>query len=54
MHQRWQKPKLTREQMMAWFEQFRHGDPASHEFQKRLIDMFVDAVYAFDDKLVLT
>ena len=49
-----QKPKLTREQMTVWFEQFRHGDPANREFQKRLIDTFVNAVYVFDDKLVLT
>lgn len=49
-----QKSKLTREQMTAWFEQFRHGDPANRDFQKRLIDTFVNAVYVFDDKLVLT
>lgn len=49
-----QKPKLTHEQMTAWFEQFRHGDPANRDFQKRLIDTFVNAVYVFDDKLVLT
>ena len=49
-----QRPKLTREQMTAWFEQFRHGDPANRDFQKRLIDTFVNAVYVFDDKLVLT
>ena len=49
-----QKPKLTREQMTAWFEQFRHGDPTNRDFQKRLIDTFVNAVYVFDDKLVLT
>ena len=48
------KPKLTREQMTAWFYQFRHDDPANREFQKRLIDTFVNAVYVFDDKLVLT
>ena len=40
--------------MTAWFEQFRHGDPTNREFQKRLIDTFVNAVYVFDDKLVLT
>ena len=40
--------------MTAWFEQFRHGDLANREFQKRLIDTFVNAVYVFDDKLVLT
>ncbi len=49
-----QKSKLTREQMTAWFEQFRHGAPANREFQKCLIDTFVNAVYVFDDKLVLT
>ena len=49
-----QKPKLTREQMTAWFEQFRHGDPKNRDFQKRLIDTFVNSVYVFDDKLVLT
>mgnify|MGYP004579219873 CR=1 FL=1 len=43
------KPKLTREQMIAWFNQFRHGDPANREFQKRLIDTFVNAVHVFDD-----
>ena len=40
--------------MTALFEQFRHGDPTNREFQKRLIDTFVNAVYVFDDKLVLT
>ena len=49
-----QKPKLTHKQMIAWFDQFRHGDPANREFQKRLIGTFVNAVYVFDDKLVLT
>jgi len=37
--------------MTAWFEQFRHGDPANRDFQKRLIDTFVNAVYVFDDAL---
>lgn len=49
-----QKPKLTREQMTAWFDQFRHGDPENRDCQKRLIDTFVNSVYVFDDKLVLT
>lgn len=40
--------------MTAWFEQFRHGDPKNRDFQKRLIDTFVNSVYVFDDKLVLT
>ena len=49
-----QKPKLTREYMEHWFYQFRHGDPNDREFQKRLIDTFVNAIFVYDDKLVLT
>ena len=49
-----QKPKLTREYMEHWFSQFRYGDPNNREFQKRLIDTFVNAIFVYDDKLVLT
>lgn len=49
-----QKPKLTRAYMEHWFSQFRGGSPDNHTFQKRLIDTFVNAVYVYDDKLVLT
>ena len=48
------KPKLTREYMEHWFSQFRYGDPNDREFQKRLIDTFVNAIFVYDDKLVLT
>ena len=49
-----QKPKLTREYMEHWFSRFRYGDPNDREFQKRLIDTFVNAIFVYDDKLVLT
>ena len=40
--------------MEHWFSQFRYGDPNDREFQKRLIDTFVNAIFVYDDKLVLT
>lgn len=49
-----QKPKLTREYMVHWFSRFRYGDPNDREFQKRLIDTFVNAIFVYDDKLMLT
>ena len=49
-----QKPKLTWEYMEHWFSRFRYGNPNDREFQKRLIDTFVNAVFVYDDKLVLT
>lgn len=48
-----QKPKLTREYMEHWFSQFRYGNPNDRDFQKRLVDTFVNSVYVYDDKLVL-
>ena len=35
-------------------EQAEYGDPNDREFQKRLIDTFVNAIFVYDDKLVLT
>ena len=49
-----QKLKLTREYMEHWFSQFRYGNPNDRDFQKRLVDTFVNSVYVYDDKLVLT
>ncbi len=49
-----QKPTLTREYMECWFSQFQCGNQDSDEYRKRLIDTFVNSVYVYDDKLVLT
>ena len=49
-----QKPRLSKESIIAWIDQFRYGDRDSAEYQKRVIDSFVNSVYVFDDKLVLT
>ena len=49
-----QKPKYTKEQIMRWISQFKYGDTDSLEYRKRIIDTFVNAVFLFDDKLVIT
>lgn len=49
-----QKPRLSKESIIAWINQFRYGDRDSTEYQKRVIDSFVNSVYVFDEKLVLT
>ena len=48
------KPMLTRWYMEHCFSQFRYVYPNDREFQKRLIDTFVNAVFVYDDKLILT
>lgn len=44
-------PQVTREQVIYWLESFKDGDVESKEFQKKLIDSFIVAVYLYDDKL---
>lgn len=48
------KPMLTLEQIMFFLNQFKDTDINDEEQRQRLIDSFVNAVYVFDDKLVLT
>lgn len=49
-----QKPKYTKEQTVSWIGQFKYGDVNSREYQKRIIDTFVNSMYLFDDRLVIT
>jgi hypothetical protein len=49
-----QKPLLTREQIIFWLHKFRATDVNDREHRQKLVDTFVNAVYVYDDKLVLT
>ena len=48
-----EKPPITREQILFWFNQFCHGDPADIAFQEKVIDCFVNSIYLFDDRIVV-
>lgn len=43
----------TKEQIVAWMKLFCKGDPLDEEFQRRIIDVFINSVYVYDDKLVI-
>ncbi len=49
-----QKPKYTKEQVVSWINQFKYGDADSIEYKKHIIDTFVNAIYLFGDKIVIT
>ena len=49
-----QKPKLTKDEVLIWLHAFRNLDPTKPEHRQRLIDSFVNAVYVYDDRIVLT
>lgn len=44
---------LTEAEIVSWLHQFVHGDPTDIEFRQRVIDIFVNSVYLYDDKVVM-
>lgn len=48
------KPKLTDEQVRHWIVRFRMLDMTKKEHRLKLIDTFVNAIYLYDDKLIIT
>ncbi|MCL2426723.1 MAG: recombinase family protein [Oscillospiraceae bacterium] len=49
-----EEPLLTKEQILFWFHQFRGIDVSVKENRQWLIDTFVNAIYLYDDRLVIT
>lgn len=49
-----ERHKFTKEEIVAWISQFKNGDINDVSFQKEIIDVFVNSVYVYDDKLLLT
>ena len=48
------KPKMTKEGLVLWLKQIQTMSLETKEHKQRLIDIFVNAVYLYDDKLVIT
>ena len=49
-----ESPILSRDEISFFMYQFRNTDIANEQERQRLIDCFVNAVYVYDDKIVLT
>ena len=49
-----EQPLLTKEQILFWFHKFRGIDISKREQRQLLIDTFVNSVYLYDDRIVLT
>ena len=48
------KPKVSAEFMTFWLHRFRKLDVRQKSHRKMLIDTFINAIFLYDDKLVLT
>lgn len=49
-----EKPKYNREDIIEWISRFKYGDPNNKEYRRQIIDIFLNSIYVFDDKLVFT
>ena len=48
------KPSFTKEQIVFWFHRFRKLDTSKLEHRRRLIDSFINVIFLYDDKMVIT
>ena len=48
------QPQYSRQYIIDWISRFKHGNIQDKDYQKAIIDIFVNSVYVYDDKLVFT
>ena len=49
-----ERPLISKEQIMFWLNRFAKTDITDMEQKQRLIDVFVNSVYVYDDKMIAT
>lgn len=50
----YEKPTFTKEQLVNWMGGFRNGDMKSPKFRKQIVDIFVNAIYLYDDHFTIS
>ena len=48
------RPQYTKDEMIRWISQFKYGDVDSIDYQRQIIDIFVNSIRVFDDRLIFT
>ena len=46
--------KRAKKQVVSWISRFKYGNVDDPQYQKQIIDTFINSIYVFDDKLVFT
>ena len=49
-----ERRKFTKEEIMEWISKYKYGNINDLDYRKEIIDTFVNSVFVYDDKLVLT
>lgn len=47
------KVRLTKDEVSKWLRSLCKGNPIDVEYQRRIIDTFINAIYLYDDKVVM-
>ena len=45
--------RFTEAEVKAWLKQFCKGDALDEEFRRRIIDVFINSVYLFDNRIII-
>ncbi len=48
------QPTVSRKQVIFFLEQMRCGDAKDPEYRRKLVDVFVNSIFVYDDKIVVT
>lgn len=48
-----QEIQLTEPEVKAWLKKFCNGDPLDEDFRRRIIDVFINSVYLYDDHTII-
>ena len=49
-----ERPCYTKPQIVDWISRFKYGNVNDTNYQRQIIDTFINAIYVFDDKLAFT
>ena len=49
-----ERRKFTKEEIVEWISKFKYGNITDPAYRKEIIDIFVNSVYVYDDKIVFT
>ena len=49
-----EKPVLTKEQIVFWISKFKDGNIDDPAYRKSLVDIFINSIFLYEDKMVIT
>jgi hypothetical protein len=47
-----ERPRYTKDEMVRWISQFKYGDVDSVDYQRQIIDIFINSIRVFDDRII--